>query len=79
MGCVSTWMGDCLSALLISLLALRLAPENRNPFLPCLKINLEACLIVGLQKGLYKYFPVKQIICSYLSSQVSFLILEVNE
>ena len=32
MGYVSTRMGDCLSALLMSLMALRLALFDRNPF-----------------------------------------------
>ena len=35
MGYVSTGMGDHLSALLMSLIALRLALVDRNPFWPC--------------------------------------------
>ena len=32
---VSTWIGDRFSALLVFLMALQLAPADRNPFHPC--------------------------------------------
>ena len=35
MGYVSTWMGDLLSALLVSLMALRLMQVDQNHFWPC--------------------------------------------
>ena len=35
MGYVCTGMGDRLSALLVSLMALWLTPEDQNPFQPC--------------------------------------------
>ena len=41
MGYVSTGMGDRCSALLMSLMALRLALVDRNPFQPCLVILTE--------------------------------------
>ena len=37
MGYVSTWMGDCFTARLVSLMALHLAPVDRNTFRPCYK------------------------------------------
>ena len=36
----STWMGDRFSALLVSLMALRLTLVDRNPFWPCLSSGL---------------------------------------
>ena len=42
MGYVSTWIGDHLSALLVSLMALRLALVDRNPFTPCFPVMHQA-------------------------------------
>ena len=39
MGYISTWLGDPLSALLMSLMALQLALANQNPFWPCFIIS----------------------------------------
>ena len=36
MGCVTTWMSDCLSAQLASLMTLRLTLVDQNLFRPCL-------------------------------------------
>ena len=40
MGYISTWMGDSLSALLMSLMALQLAPIDQNPFQSCFTMLL---------------------------------------
>ena len=54
MGYISTWMGDRLSALLMSLMAVRLMLVDRNPF--------RACYITGrLVKG---YQDMK--VCLYI-------------
>ena len=43
MGYVSTRMGDCLSALLMSLMALQLPLVDRNPFQPFFRKQLFFC------------------------------------
>ena len=46
---VSTWMGDRLSALLVSLMALQLTLVDRNPFWLCSKfVTVRTQMIVDL-------------------------------
>ena len=46
MGYVSTWMGDHLSVLFVSLMALRVTLVDQNPFQPCSVLIFINCALL---------------------------------
>ena len=58
-GYISTGMGDCFGALLVSLMALQLMLVDRNPYQPCCYQTIIAC-----------YYHVNKVLQTVFSSVI---------